>query len=226
MDKDSKEKENKLNQLTHIFPFLLSQQGIINNVDTIPQNEEFQNMVADIAKNKNSDEYLKGEANIVESLIVKYGNIKSEQINQLTELEIQIPQNFGMLNDFGFYLPNLKILNLSKSKIKSIDEIGISFKQLEVLNVSQCELEDLSGIVCFEKLNELDASHNEIEDLVELEMCSSIKILKLNDNKIENEDNFSFLVSLPNLQVLHIKNNPFTKYISNWKFSNVQLDHI
>lgn len=225
MDKDSKENENKLSQLTHIFPFLLSQQGIINNVDTIPQNEEFQNMVADIAKNtKNSDEYLKGEANIVESMIVKYGKIKIEEIKQLTELVMQIPQNFGMLNDFGFYLPNLKILNLSKSKIKSIDEIGISFKQLEVLNVSQCELEDLSGIVCFEKLNELDASHNEIEDLVELEMCSSIKILKLNDNKIENEDNFSFLVSLPNLQILHIKNNPFTKYTSNWNFNNVQLD--
>ena len=216
MDKDSKEKENQLSQLTHIFPFLLSQQGIINNVDTIPQNEEFQNMVADIAKNKkNSDEFLKGEANIVESMIVKYGKIKIEKIKQLKKLVMQIPQNFGMLNDFGFYLPNLKILNLSKSKIKSIDEIGISFKQLEVLNVSQCELEDLSGIICFEKLNELDASHNKIEDLVELEMCSSIKILKLNDNNIENEDNFSFLVSLPNLQILHIKNNPFIKYTSN-----------
>ena len=225
MDKDSKEKENQLSQLTNIFPFLLSQQGIINNVDTIPQNEEFQNMVADIAKNKkNSDEFLKGEANIVESMIVKYGKIKIEEIKQLKKLVMQIPQNFGMLNDFGFYLPNLKILNLSKSKIKSIDEIGISFKQLEVLNVSQCELEDLSGIICFEKLNELDASHNKIEDLVELEMCSSIKILKLNDNNIENEDNFSFLVSLPNLQILHIKNNPFTKYTSNWNFNNVQLD--
>ena len=225
MDKDSKEKENQLSQLTHIFPFLLSQQGIINNVDTIPQNEEFQNMVADIAKNKkNSDEFLKGEANIVESMIVKYGKIKIEEIKQLKKLVMQIPQNFGMLNDFGFCLPNLKILNLSKSKIKSIDEIGISFKQLEVLNVSQCELEDLSGIICFEKLNELDASHNKIEDLVELEMCSSIKILKLNDNNIENEDNFSFLVSLPNLQILHIKNNPFTKYTSNWNFNNVQLD--
>ena len=225
MDKDSKEKENQLSQLTHIFPFLLSQQGIINNVDTIPQNEEFQNMVADIAKNKkNSDEFLKGEANIVESMIVKYGKIKIEEIKQLKKLVMQIPQNFGMLNDFGFYLPNLKILNLSKSKIKSIDEIGISFKQLEVLNVSQCELEDLSGIICFEKLNQLDASHNKIEDLVELEMCSSIKILKLNDNNIENEDNFSFLVSLPNLQILHIKNNPFTKYTSNWNFNNVQLD--
>ena len=224
MDKQSKESDNKLSQLTHIFPFLLSQQGI--KVDSIPQNEEFQNMAADIAKNKNSNEYLKGEANIVESMIVKYGKVKLEDISGLTELVIQIPKNFGMLNDFGFYLPKLKILNLSKSKIKSIDEIGISFKLLEVLNVSQCELEDLSGIVCFEKLTELDASNNKIEDLVELEMCSSIKVLKLNDNKIEDEDNFSFLVSLPNLQILHIKNNPFTQYISNWKFNNVQLDHI
>ena len=224
MDKQSKESDNKLSQLTHIFPFLLSQQGINN--DTTPQNEEFQKMVADIAKNKNSNEYLKGEANIVESMIVKYGKIKIEEISNLTELVIQIPKNFGMLNDFGYYLPKLKILNLSNSRIKSIDEIGISFILLEVLNVSQCELEDLSGIVCFEKLTELDASHNQIEDLVELEMCSSIKVLKINDNKIEDEDNFSFLVSLPNLQILHIKNNPFTQYISNWEFNNVQLDHI
>ena len=224
MDKQSRESDNKLSQLTHIFPFLLSQQGINN--DTTPQNEEFQKMVADIAKNKNSNEYLKGEANIVESLIVKYGKIKIEEISNLTELVIQIPKNFGMLNDFGYYLPKLKILNLSNSRIKSIDEIGISFILLEVLNVSQCELEDLSGIVCFEKLTELDASHNKIEDLVELEMCSSIKVLKINDNKIEDEDNFSFLVSLPNLQILHIKNNPFTQYISNWEFNNVQLDHI
>ena len=224
MDKQSKESDNKLSQLTHIFPFLLSQQGINN--DTTPQNEEFQKMVADIAKNKNSNEYLKGEANIVESMIVKYGKIKIEEISNLMELVIQIPKNFGMLNDFGYYLPKLKILNLSNSRIKSIDEIGISFILLEVLNVSQCELEDLSGIVCFEKLTELDASHNKIEDLVELEMCSSIKVLKINDNKIEDEDNFSFLVSLPNLQILHIKNNPFTQYISNWEFNNVQLDHI
>ena len=224
MDKQSKESDNKLSQLTHIFPFLLSQQGINN--DTTPQNEEFQKMVADIAKNKNSNEYLKGEANIVESMIVKYGKIKIEEISNLTELVMQIPKNFGMLNDFGYYLPKLKILNLSNSRIKSIDEIGISFILLEVLNVSQCELEDLSGIVCFEKLTELDASHNKIEDLVELEMCSSIKVLKINDNKIEDEDNFSFLVSLPNLQILHIKNNPFTQYISNWEFNNVQLDHI
>lgn len=224
MDKQSKESDNKLSQLTHIFPFLLSQQGI--NVDSIPQNEEFQNMIADIAKNKNSNEYLKGEANIVESMIVKYGKVQLKELSELTELVIQIPKNFGMLNDFGFYLPKLKMLNLSKSKIQSIDEIGISFKLLEVLNVSQCELEDLSGIICFEKLTELDASYNKIEDLVELEMCSSIKVLKLNDNKIEDEDNFSFLVSLPNLQILHINNNPFTQYISNWKFNNVQLDHI
>ena len=224
MDKQSKESDNKLSQLTHIFPFLLSQQGINN--DTTPQNEEFQKMVADTAKNKSSNEYLKGEANIVESMIVKYGKIKIEEISNLTELVIQIPKNFGMLNDFGYYLPKLKILNLSNSRIKSIDEIGISFILLEVLNVSQCELEDLSGIVCFEKLTELDASHNKIEDLVELEMCSSIKVLKINDNKIEDEDNFSFLVSLPNLQILHIKNNPFTQYISNWEFNNVQLDHI
>lgn len=218
---------NELNQLTHIFPFLLSQKNI-SNTEEIPQtNEEFQNIVKDIVKNETNtqiNDYLKGEENIIENMIIKYGNITKKDISNLNTLTLQIPNNFGMLNDFGFYLPKLKNLNLSNSKIKSIDEIGTSFTNLESLNVSHCELEDLSGIICFIHLIELDASHNKIDDLVELEMCSTIQILKLNDNNIQNEDNFSFLISLQNLHILHIKNNPFIKFISNWNFDQIQLD--
>lgn len=219
--------KNELNQLTHIFPFLLSQKNNSNTEEITQTNEEFQSMVKDIVKtetNTQTNEYLKGEENIIENMIIKYGNINKKDISNLENLTVQLPKNFGMLNDFGFYLPKLKKLNLSKSKIKSIDEIGTSFTNLETLNVSHCELEDLSGIVCFINLIELDASHNKIDDLVELEMCSSIQILKLNDNNIQNEDNFSFLLSLQNLHILHIKNNPFIKFISNWNFEQIQLD--
>ena len=125
-----------------------------------------------------------------------------------------------MLNDIGFYLKNLIYLNLEGSFIKSIDEIGISFKNLEILIVKNCFLCDLNGIVCFINLKEFDASFNEIEDLFELEMCNNIKILKLNDNKIEKEENFEILINLINLKELNIKNNFFVKYINNWKFNN------
>ena len=166
---------NELNQLTHIFPFLLSQKNNSNTEEITQTNEEFQSMVKDIVKtetNTQTNEYLKGEENIIENMIIKYGNITKKDISNLENLTVQLPKNFGMLNDFGFYLPKLKKLNLSKSKIKSIDEIGTSFTNLETLNVSQCELEDLSGIVCFINLIELDASHNKIDDLVVIGGCA------------------------------------------------------
>ena len=121
---------------------------------------------------------------------------------KIENLTVQLPKNFGMLNDFGFYLPKLKKLNLSKSKIKSIDEIGTSFTNLETLNVSQCELEDLSGIVCFINLIELDASHNKIDDLVvkakaeaanELAVASGIDYKMYAGSKIMNTNVLEYL---------------------------------
>ena len=56
--------KNELNQLTHIFPFLLSQKNNSNTEEITQTNEEFQSMVKDIVKtetNTQTNEYLKGE---------------------------------------------------------------------------------------------------------------------------------------------------------------------
>jgi hypothetical protein len=55
-------------------------------------------------------------------------------------------------------------------------------------------------------------------------MCVTIEKLALNDNDIEDEDNIYFIMSLPKLQKLNIKNNPFTKKLKDFKFDeNIQI---
>ena len=140
-----------LSQLTHVFPFLknLSDKNDPNskNQDNEPENEEFNNMVSGIVKgdSKDQSQFLTGEENLVESLIVKYGKVAEKEIKNLEELALKLPKKFGMLNDFGYYMPKMKRLNLSGSFIGSIEEIGTSFKDLEALNVSNCGMTDLSG---------------------------------------------------------------------------------
>ena len=190
--------EKKLNQnnnfLSHIFPFLNN-----NEKNSDFSKSEYKSIVSKIQeKNTESNDFLTGEEKIIDSLILKYSSLKKEEINNnLEKLTLKIPENFSMLNDIGFYLKNLKYLNLEGSFL--------------------C---DLNGIVCFVNLKEFDASFNKIEDLFELEMCNNINVLKLNDNKIEKEENFEILINLINLKELNIKNNSFVKYLKNWKFNN------
>ena len=141
-------------------------------------------------------------------MIIKYSDIRNiSQIKELKTLKLKIKKNFGMLNDIGYYIPNLIELNLEGSEILSILDIGISFQNLIKLNVSNCKLIDLSGIICFKKLEELNASNNLIKDLIDLEMCNEIKILNLNNNKIEDEDNLYFLLSCEKLEKLFLRGN-------------------
>jgi Leucine-rich repeat (LRR) protein len=223
--KDDLNKEKKI--LSYIFPFLNNNNENNEKLKNLTNNE-YKTIVSKIQdKNSDLENFLTGEENILDSLILKYSpNLKKSEIKNLKNLTLKIPENFGMLNDIGFYLKNLIYLNLEGSFLKSIEEIGISFKNLEILIVKNCLISDLTGIVCFVNLKEFDAGFNKIKDLFELEMCNSINILKLNDNEIENEENFEFLINLTNLKELNIKNNLFVKYINNWKFNNdIKIDY-
>lgn len=172
----------------------------------------------------NDQSFLSGQTNIIEHLITKYSGVPSEKLDSVDNITLKLPKNFGLLSDFGFHLNNLKHLTLTGSYIPSLNELGTSFKQLQSLNVSHCELEDLSGVICFEQLAELDASFNKIKDLIDIEMCATIEKLVLNDNDIEDEDNIYFIMSLPKLQKLNIKNNPFTMKLKDFKFDeNIQI---
>ena len=198
-----------LKKLQYIFPFLNES---TSKSDQDEYNSELNSIINEIITN-NTSQFLQGKVNIIDKLISKHGKIKFQDIPQLKSLKIKIPKHFGMLNDFGYHLPNLEELNLEGSSIESLSDIGTSFYNLKKLNVSSCGLKDLSGIICFSKLEELHAEKNEIEDLIDIEMCTNLKFLYLNDNKIENEDNLLFLNSCDSLEAVYIAKNPITEKI-------------
>ena len=185
-----------------------------NEDDNKFTNSEYKILIDEILKNNelnfrlNQNKILEGKINILDQIITKYSDIRNiSQIKELKTLKLKIKKNFGMLNDIGYYIPNLIELNLEGSEISSILDIGISFQNLIKLNVSNCKFIDLSGIICFKKLEELNASNNLIKDLIDLEMCNQIKILNLNNNKIEDEDNLYFLLSCEKLEKLFLSGN-------------------
>lgn len=161
-----------------------------------------------------NENFLNGDTKVVEFLISKYLNIEIEEIKKLEKLSIKINSDFGLLNQFGEYLTNLKELKLSNSIINSIQEVGTSFKNLNILHINNCNLKELSGIICLTNLEILDASDNSISDLIELEMCTSFKKINLRNNLIQNEENISFLGNLTELKWLNLSRNPICSLIN------------
>lgn len=93
----------------------------------------------------NNENFLNGDLNIIDYLISKYTNTKQDDIKGLKKISIKIQSELGMLNLFGQNLPKLEELSLSGSIIHKIEDIGCSFTNLRMLNVSNCFLDDING---------------------------------------------------------------------------------
>jgi hypothetical protein len=105
---------------------------------------EFDELVKEIVET-NNNEFLHGKQNLIEFLISKHSFSDSEDFKNLRSICLKVKENFGMLNEFGQYLPNLEELILSGSILKSVEEIGTSFLNLKILNVSNCSVYELTG---------------------------------------------------------------------------------
>ena len=234
---ESKEKLNQLKNLKYIFPFLNEElnQKDDNNKSKNYSISEYNKIVSSINKNKSptntnkyEEEILEGKINIIDKVIQKYMPVSNDSkvisIHPgLTSLSLKIDKNFNMMNDIGYRLPNLIELNLQGSEIESIMDIGTSFNKLEKLNVSNCGLTDLSGIICFQNLRELNAANNKITDLIDIEMCEELKIIDLSNNLITDENNLLFLNSCPNLQKVILAGNKFKSLNRELLDKNIQL---
>ena len=108
-------------------------------------------------------------------------------------------------------LPHLKVLKLNGSYIKSIRDIGTSFRNLEALYISRCNITDLSGIICFTKLTELYASYNNIAELSPLADLQKLMILDLEGNDITKKKELKQLLYIRSLFSLNILHNPVNK---------------
>ena len=173
--------------------------------------KNFSNFMRQIIDSEN-DKFLNGDINVIDYVLAKYLKMNITDIQKLQKLTIRINGSYGLLNQFGQRLTNLKFLKLNDSFIQSIEDLGSNFKNLKILQINNCKLKDLTGIICFEQLEILEAKNNEISDLIELEMSSSIKKLNLENNLIENEENIYFLSSLDNLEYINLLGNPIKNY--------------
>ena len=230
--------KEKLQNLKYIFPFL--NEGINFKSENIDKTNnysisEYNKIVSSInknktliTKNKNEEEMLEGKINIVDKVIQKHmpasADSKIIKIHQgLTSLTLIINKNFNMMNDIGYRLPNLIELNLNGSEIESIMDIGTSFKKLEKLDVSNCGLNDLSGIICFKNLKELNAANNKISDLIDIEMCDELKIIDLSNNLISNQENLIFFNSCKKLQKAILTGNKIKHFSKDLIDKNIQI---
>ena len=178
--------------------------------------KNFSNFMRQIVENEN-DKFLKGDINLIDYVLSKYLKININDLKNLNKLSITISGSYGLLNQFGQRLKELIYLKLNNSFIQSINDLGTNFKNLKILQMNDCKLKDLSGIICFQHLEILEAKNNQISDLIELEMCTSIKKLDLENNLIENIQNIYFLSSLDGLIYLNLLKNPIKNYLQKLK---------
>ena len=177
--------------------------------DTILRN--FSNFMRQIVENEN-DKFLTGDINLIDYVLSKYLKIDIPSLQNLNKLAIKINGSYGLLNQFGQRLSNLIYLKLNNSLIQGINDLGTNFKNLKIIQMNNCKLKDLGGLICFEHLEVFEAKNNLISDLIELEMCMALKKLDLENNLVDNIQNIYFLSSLDGLIYLNLLKNPIQNY--------------
>ena len=177
--------------------------------DTILRN--FSNFMRQIVENEN-DKFLTGDINLIDYVLSKYLKIDIPSLQNLNKLAIKINGSYGLLNQFGQRLSNLIYLKLNNSLIQGINDLGTNFKNLKIIQMNNCKLKDLGGLICFEHLEVFEAKNNLISDLIELEMCMALKKLDLENNLVDNIQNIYFLSSLDGLVYLNLLKNPIQNY--------------
>ena len=169
--------------------------------------KNFQNFMKTIIDNQN-DVFLNGDKNVIKYTLSQYLNIPEDELASLTKLSIIISNDYGLLNQFGKFLPNLEILKLNTSNILSFNDIGTNFNHIKCLQMRSCHLKDINGLICMQSIEILDVEDNEISDVIDIEMCSTLQKINLKSNKISDESNLTFLSSIDCLKYLNIKDNP------------------
>ena len=155
-----------------------------------------------------NNNFLKNYKNVIKYTLSQYLNIPEDELASLTKLSIIISNDYGLLNQFGKFLPKLEILKLNTSNILSFNDIGTNFNHIKCIQMRSCHLKDINGLICMQSIEILDVEDNEISDVIDIEMCSTLQKINLKSNKISDESNLTFLSSIDCLKYLNIKDNP------------------
>ncbi|XP_062605381.1 leucine-rich repeat-containing protein 56-like [Saccostrea cucullata] len=131
-----------------------------------------------------------------------------DNLEDIRRLELKVDTKETSLGNFGSLLPNLTQLKLSNSNIPCIRDLGSSLRNVTVLWMSRCGLNELDGISSMLSLKELYLSYNEICDISALSMLDSLQILDLEGNNIDDTQQIHYLAMCSNLSSLTLEGNP------------------
>ncbi|XP_051239540.1 leucine-rich repeat-containing protein 56 isoform X2 [Dicentrarchus labrax] len=132
----------------------------------------------------------------------------TQDLTNVTSLEICVNTQENTLGNFGAYLPNLVELRMSNSTIVSIRDLGTTLSHLQVLWMSRCSLQDLEGISNFSSLKELYMAYNFVSDLSQVVMLENLQLLDMEDNDVDDLVQVQYLGLCGKLQRLTLAGNP------------------
>ena len=169
--------------------------------------KNFQTFMKNIINDQNQ-EFLSGSKNVIKYILSQYLQIPEDELLSIKKLSILITNDYGLLNQFGTYLPNLILLKLNNSNLLSFNDLGTNFKSIQCLQLNNCHLKDLNGLVCMQQLQVLDIENNNIDDLIDIEMCSALRKLNLKKNQISKYENIEFISYTEQLEYVCLVDNP------------------
>ena len=129
-----------------------------------------------------------------------------DNVKQL-EMQFVDPDEYN-LSVAGEKLPNIERLKLNNSKITMIRDLGTGWKNLRVLWLSRCGLEDVHGLSALPNIREMYLSFNDIADITPIADLEYIEILDLESNRVEDIGSVEYLGMCRELTQLTLEGNP------------------
>ncbi|XP_034032751.1 leucine-rich repeat-containing protein 56 [Thalassophryne amazonica] len=132
----------------------------------------------------------------------------TQDLAQVTSLEICVDTRETTLSRTGAYLPKLEQLKMNNSIITSVRDLGTTLSHLQVLSMLHCCLQDLTGISKLSSLKELYMAYNSVSDLSQVGMLENLQLLDLEGNEVDDLVQVQYLGLCGKLQKLTLEGNP------------------
>lgn len=133
----------------------------------------------------------------------------SEDLSEVSRLEIQVDAAAQNIEAIGQHLVNLQHLKLQNSSVLSIRDFGTGLQNLRVLWMSRCGLQDLGGLASsLPVLREFYVPFNQVADLSPLSWHDALEVLDIEGNGVGDREEVRVLQTCPRLRELTLSGNP------------------
>ena len=133
---------------------------------------------------------------------------ETEDLEIVEELKMQVDSEAQRISAISDFLPRLKKLVLSNSRVPCVRDLGTRWNCLLILNLSRAEVADLSGLSAFPNLAELYTPFNSIALLQPLLGCDNLEIVDFEGNCISDFNELQYLNMCPKLVNVNLQGNP------------------